>query len=237
MIVDKKIRDFTVYIKDNNKIYEDIFIDFLNNNLNVIKIFRNIEDTKVSLIQTPYGKYVLKIFAPKEKKTERFLKSLIKGDYYHNLLMQTDRIRNEGILFPNDFYLLAEKKIFNYASVFIMIIEYVEGIELIDLYAAGKVDQNILTDIKNKIEILHKHNMVSGDPHEGNFILSNNGIRLIDLSGKKCTVKLKAKDRIDLERHLGIKNEIRDYGYYSLVIRKKIRALIHKIKGKKKRER
>lgn len=103
MIVSKNIKNFKVYIKDNNEIYENIFRDFLNNNLDVIKVFRSIEDTKVSLINTPHGKFVFKVFAPKEKKAERFFKSFVKGDYYLNLLLQTDRVRNEGVTFPNDF--------------------------------------------------------------------------------------------------------------------------------------
>ncbi|TYN20971.1 heptose kinase, partial [Salmonella enterica subsp. enterica serovar Typhimurium] len=47
---------------------------------------------------------------------------------------------------------------------------------------------------------------VSGDPHKGNFILQGNEIRIIDLSGKRPSRQRKAKDRIDLERHYGIKN-------------------------------
>lgn len=231
MIVSKKINNFKVYIKDNNKIYEEVFNDFLNNRLNVIKVFRSIEDTKVSLINTPHGKFVFKVFVPKEKKLERFLKSFVKGDYYLNLLLQTDRVRNEGVKFPNDFYLLAEKKIFNYASVFIMLIEFVEGVELSDI---DDLSIDIRTEIQTKMIELHQHNMVSGDPHKGNFILSQDGIRIIDLSGKACNAKRKAKDRIDMERHLQIKNKINDLSYLSVyyrsVFRKKFKALKLKIK-------
>lgn len=73
MIVSKNIKNFKVYIKDNNEIYENIFRDFLNNNLDVIKVFRSIEDTKVSLINTPHGKFVFKVFALKEKRLSAFL--------------------------------------------------------------------------------------------------------------------------------------------------------------------
>ncbi len=44
------------------------------------------------------------------KNNERFIKSLIKGDYYENLFRQTDRVRQEGFDALNDFYLLAEIK-------------------------------------------------------------------------------------------------------------------------------
>ncbi len=62
MISQTKIKNFTVFTKSNGEKYIDIFNDFLSNNLNVIKVFRSIEDTKVVLIDTQYGKYILKVF-------------------------------------------------------------------------------------------------------------------------------------------------------------------------------
>lgn len=79
--------------------------------------------------------------------------------------------------------------------------------------------------IQQSINALHKHGMVSGDPHRGNFIIKNGEVRIIDLSGKRASAQRKAKDRIDLERHYGIKNEIKDLGYYLLVYRKKCAIL------------
>ncbi|SPX20213.1 lipopolysaccharide core biosynthesis protein [Escherichia coli] len=69
-------------------------------------------------------------------------------------------------------------------------------------------------------------------PHRGNFIIKNGEVRIIDLSGKRASAQRKAKDRIDLERHYGIKNEIRDLGYYLLVYRKKMRNFMRRLKGK-----
>ncbi|HCL7449477.1 lipopolysaccharide core heptose(II) kinase RfaY, partial [Escherichia coli] len=54
----------------------------------------------------------------------------------------------------------------------------------------------------------------------------------IDLSGKSCTAERKARDRLAMERHLGIANEIKDYGYYSVIYRTKLRKFIKKLKGK-----
>ncbi|MGQ0422182.1 lipopolysaccharide core heptose(II) kinase RfaY, partial [Bacillus sp. HC-Mk] len=33
-----------------------------------------------------------------------------------------------------------------------------------------------------------------------------------------CTAERKARDRLAMERHLGIANEIKDYGYYSVIL-------------------
>ncbi|EDT5351875.1 lipopolysaccharide core heptose(II) kinase RfaY, partial [Salmonella enterica subsp. enterica serovar Mississippi] len=195
-------------------------------------VFRNIEDTKVVLINTDYGKYILKVFSPKVKNTERFFKSLVKGDYYEKLFHQTDRVRREGFAALNDFYLLAEIKTLRYVKTYVMIIEYIEGIELVDM---PEISDEVRGKIKQSIYSLHQHDMVSGDPHKGNFILQGNEIRIIDLSGKRPSRQRKAKDRIDLERHYGIKNNVRDIGFYLLIYKKKLRNFLRRIKGKEKR--
>ncbi|WP_024230591.1 lipopolysaccharide core heptose(II) kinase RfaY, partial [Escherichia coli] len=66
--------------------------DFLTCRVKTLKVFRSIDDTKVILIDTARGPLVLKVYAPKHKMIERFLKSCVKKDYYENLIYQTDRV-------------------------------------------------------------------------------------------------------------------------------------------------
>ncbi|EDZ0822462.1 lipopolysaccharide core heptose(II) kinase RfaY, partial [Salmonella enterica] len=148
------------------------------------------------------------------------------------LFHQTDRVRREGFAALNDFYLLAEIKTLRYVKTYVMIIEYIEGIELVDM---TEISDEVRGKIKQSIYSLHQHGMVSGDPHKGNFILQGNEIRIIDLSGKRPSRQRKAKDRIDLERHYGIKNNVRDIGFYLLIYKKKLRNFLRRIKGKEKR--
>lgn len=232
MIIEKQVKHYAVFVKKDGEKYIDIFKDFLSYNHQVIKIFRNIEDTKVILIDTNYGKYILKIFSPKVKNIERFLKSLVKGDYYEKLFRQTDRVRCEGFEALNDFYLLAEIKTLHYVKTYVMLIEYIEGIELVDM---PEISEEVREKIKQSISSLHQHDMVSGDPHRGNFILQGNEIRIIDLSGKRPSRQRQAKDRIDLERHYGIKNDVKDIGFYLFLYKKKLRNFLRRIKGKEKR--
>ena len=183
----------------------------------------------VILIDTARGPLVLKVYAPKHKMTERFLKSCIKKDYYENLIYQTDRVRGEGIQSINDYFLLAERKTLNFAHYYIMLIEYIEGVGLNEYL---EISEDLKDQLSESIKELHQHGMVSGDPHKGNFIVSEKGLRLIDLSGKKTTAVLKAKDRIDLERHYNIKNELKDFGYTYLIFKKKIKKVIRDVKVK-----
>ncbi|HGB5112799.1 TPA: lipopolysaccharide core heptose(II) kinase RfaY, partial [Salmonella enterica subsp. enterica serovar Typhimurium] len=125
-----------------------------------------------------------------------------------------------------------EIKTLRYVKTYVMIIEYIEGIELVDM---PEISDEVRGKVKQSIYSLHQHGMVSGDPHKGNFILQGNEIRIIDLSGKRPSRQRKAKDRIDLERHYGIKNNVRDIGFYLLIYKKKLRNLLRRIKGKEKR--
>lgn len=228
MIYSKKINEYLVYTKGNDGRYEKIFNDFLSCKVKVVSVFRSISDTKVSLIETKYGLFVLKVFAPKDKPVERFFKSLVKKDYYENLFLQTERLRQDGVCSINDFYLLAERKLFGCSTTYVMLIEYIEGTELSKI---AYIDEELKADVRASILELHRHSMVSGDPHKGNFIISNGKVRIIDLSGKKCSSERRAKDLIDLERHIGIKNNNKDMAYYLLIYKKKVRTFI---KNKKK---
>lgn len=202
---------------------------FLTCRVKTLKVFRSIDDTKVILIDTARGPLVLKVYAPKHKMIERFLKSCVKKDYYENLIYQTDRVRGEGIQSINDYFLLAERKTLNFAHYYIMLIEYIEGVGLNEYL---EISEDLKEQLSESIKELHQHGMVSGDPHKGNFIVSEKGLRLIDLSGKKTTAVLKAKDRIDLERHYNIKNELKDFGYTYLIFKKKIKKAIRDVKVK-----
>lgn len=67
-----QVGDYVVFTKTGGEKYLKIFKDFMDYNLDVIKVFRSIDDTKVVLINTEYGKYILKVFAPKQKKRSVF---------------------------------------------------------------------------------------------------------------------------------------------------------------------
>ncbi len=229
MIYNKTINGLKVFIKDNDPFYEQVLNDVLTCRVKTLKVFRSIDDTKVILIDTARGPLVLKVYAPKHKMIERFLKSCVKKDYYENLIYQTDRVRGEGIQSINDYFLLAERKTLNFAHYYIILIEYIEGVGLNEYL---EISEDLKEQLSESIKELHQHGMVSGDPHKGNFIVSEKGLRLIDLSGKKTTAVLKAKDRIDLERHYNIKNELKDFGYTYLIFKKKIKKAIRDVKVK-----
>ena len=229
MIFKKKIGSFTVFIKDNNSIYEKALDDFLSGRMNILKLLRSEDETKVWLIDTEKGPMVLKLFVPKHKKFERILKSLIKKDYYQSLIYKTDNAVNHGATMINDIYLLAQRKICNYAYVHIILMEYIDGTQIINL---EPISDELKSEIKTVLEQLHTYDMVSGAPHKENTMITKDGVKFIDLSGKRCTCVSRAKDRMELERYLGIKNLKKDWGYYVYISIKNTRKSIKNIRKK-----
>ncbi len=229
MIFKKKIGAFTVFIKDNNSIYEKALDDFLSGRMNILKLLRSEDETKVWLIDTEKGPMVLKLFVPKHKKFERILKSLIKKDYYQSLIYKTDNAVNHGATMINDIYLLAQRKICNYAYVHIILMEYIDGTQIINL---EPISDELKSEIKTVLEQLHTYDMVSGAPHKENTMITKDGVKFIDLSGKRCTCVSRAKDRMELERYLGIKNLKKDWGYYVYISIKNTRKSIKNIRKK-----
>ena len=229
MIFKKKIGAFTVFVKDNNSIYEKALNDFLSGRMNILKLLRSEDETKVWLIDTEKGPMVLKLFVPKHKKFERILKSLIKKDYYQSLIYKTDNAINHGATMINDIYLLAQRKICNYAYVHIILMEYIDGTQIINL---EPISDELKSEIKVVLEQLHTYDMVSGAPHKENTMITKDGVKFIDLSGKRCTCVSRAKDRMELERYLGIKNLKKDWGYYVYISIKNTRKSIKNIRKK-----
>ena len=52
MITSIRYRGFSFYYKDNDNKYKEIFDEILAYNFKTVKVLRNIDDTKVSLIDT-----------------------------------------------------------------------------------------------------------------------------------------------------------------------------------------
>lgn len=229
MIFKKKIGTFTVFVKDNNSIYEKALDDFLSGRMNILKLLRSEDETKVWLIDTEKGPMVLKLFVPKHQKFERILKSLIKKDYYQSLIYKTDNAISHGATMINDIYLLAQRKICNYAYVHIILMEYIDGTQIINL---EPISDELKSEIKTVLEQLHTYDMVSGAPHKENTMVTKDGVKFIDLSGKRCTCVSRAKDRMELERYLGIKNLKKDWGYYVYISIKNTRNSIRNIRKK-----
>ncbi len=65
-------------------------------------------------------------------------------------------MRNEGLHSLNDFYLLAERKTLRFVHTYMMLIEYIDGVELCDI---PDIDETLKNKIQQSIRSLHEHGM------------------------------------------------------------------------------
>lgn len=76
MITSIRYRGFSFYYKDNDNKYKEIFDEILAYNFKTVKVLRNIDDTKVSLIDTNMVAMFLKSLLRKRKGMNVFLNLL-----------------------------------------------------------------------------------------------------------------------------------------------------------------
>ncbi|WP_234262477.1 lipopolysaccharide core heptose(II) kinase RfaY [Klebsiella aerogenes] len=199
MIEEIKHGEWTCHTKES--IYFNAFKDFLSLRFKVLQKYKTSAHTKVALIEVKAGLFIIKIHAPREKIVEKAFKSIMFGSYQVNLIYQIERAKLMGDTFVNDFYFLAERKYYGFPQVSVMLFEYIPGVNLDELTSVPNV---VIQDIALSVNKMHALGIISGDPHRGNFILSPDGIRAIDLSGKNCSAKRIAQDNVMLERHFSI---------------------------------
>jgi len=211
MIINKRFDGFQLYVKEGNDAYCQIFTDFIKNRLEIVKVFRNNRATKIILLKHEGKLFVLKVVKYKDRIVERFMKSCIKGDYQLNLMKTTHEAWDNNVRVSNDIYLLAERKFLSFVSMFVMIMEYIPGTELGKWQA---VPEEFKRELSSKLLLLHSNGIVSGDLHKDNVIVTEKGLRLIDLSGKKLTKRRMAQDYIDLEKNIGGGFFKKDFYYF-----------------------
>lgn len=228
MLHKTKYNNLTLCFKESRVPYNEILEDFVHLRLPICKVFRNKDNTKVMLVQHQEQLYILKVFKPNGKKIERVLKSFFRKDYFLSLIQLNDELWSKGMRFQNDVYLLAQRKQGPYTDLYIMLNEYIPGTVLNEFDVIPEI---IKQDLVHNMALLHQHKLISGDAHKGNFILSEHGLRIIDLSGKKFTRRRVAEDRLALESRFNIKEIERDFSYYLLKakfhLRQKIKSGKH----------
>lgn len=229
MLKKHKYGNFILHYKESNVAYQKIFEDFVHYQLLVLKVFRNRQKAKVMLIKYNNRYYVLKVFKPNGKPVEILYKSFFKKDYFLSLIKRNDELWAKGMRFQNDVYLLAQRKRMRCTDLYIMLFEYIPGKVLNEFTV---IPEDIKKEVLRNMALLHQHKLVSGDAHKGNFILSRQGLRIIDLCGKKFSRRRVAEDHLTLERRLHITDVEKDFFYYVLKAKINIRR---KIKSGKKR--
>lgn len=189
------------------------------------------EDAKgwVRRLEIQGQSYILKKVCPDDHQLERALKRLIKGSYFVALLRRTAQAWRRGNRAPCGIYLVAEERRLGWVKATYILMEYIEGTPLAEL-----PDWTVHREqIKELILDLHRVGLSSGDVHAGNLMLTTQGLRIIDLSGRGASAISRAKDRYGLWRSFGIPNDIQDWAYRWVLLRLRLRNAWRRLRGKK----
>jgi len=162
----KKINDITIYYKDERYLK---ILDSLEN-LNIEKVFKDDNRSKVSLFTFEEEKLVFKV--PREKnsrKWQRFI-SIFRGSESYREYLQAEKIHRAGLLTYKPI-LAFEKRKYGVVVDSYFICEYLLG-------ETGSIKH--LKAIKNELDKIHRLGYLHGDSQLVNFIVENKHVYIID---------------------------------------------------------
>ena len=162
----KKINNTTIYYRDEKylKILDSI------GNINVEKVFKDDNRSKVSLFTFEEEKLVFKVPREKNKrKWQRFL-SIFRSSESYREFTQAEKINNAGLLTYKPI-LAFEKRKYGFVIDSYFICGYLSG-------ETGSIKH--LELIKNELDNIHRSGHLHGDSQLVNFIIDNKHVYVID---------------------------------------------------------
>lgn len=229
MIKKYSFKEFTVYEKDENEKYLKIFQAFLEAKLPSEKL-RASGKRKVFLFEVEGKKYILKYDENEDKRLEKKILNFFKGSFYAKLIYRVEAARQKACDLTNEIFLVAEEVKFFRAKKSYILAEYLEGETLEDYKARIYADE-----IEKALKALHSFDLASNDFHHRNLLLTKDKkIKIIDLSDNASLAKCKAEDTIAAQKIFGIDIGFRNFFYYLLLFKNKIREVKRKILRKEK---
>ncbi|WP_312239738.1 lipopolysaccharide core heptose(II) kinase RfaY [Pantoea sp.] len=213
-------------IIDESQLYLTILNKFFKGQLEAVEVFRSDKDTKVFTIQEGLQKYVVKVIVKKRKSLFHRLLARIKRDPFFNLVNITYKMREFGCDIACHHYAVARGGERNEYAVIVM--EHITGVNL----RSPEVEITAHRDeIIKSVTTLHKLKAISSDISRENLLITSEGIRFIDISGRKATRFRKNNDWYDLEHRLGIKRARADISYKLFMTQKKLKSWTKAVKN------
>ncbi|MGG4609144.1 lipopolysaccharide core heptose(II) kinase RfaY [Providencia sp. Me31A] len=228
----KKQRDgFVTYQKEGTLDFWQIINDYIQGKVISKNLGSGNVDRSVARITIDGQNFIIKCEKERDKRFEKRVMRMVSGPYYSQLLRRLVRAQNKGCTVTNDIYFVAEKMRGRESVETWIIAEYVEGTVLSEF-------DNITpyyAQMKSVISQLHQYGLSSNDVHAGNFVLTDDGLKVIDLSDYGNFAICKANDLIALKRFYGIEPDSKSFTYRFIRFRDNFRHWSRKIRGKKTR--
>lgn len=218
---------FTFYADDSNHI--SLLHAFLEKKI-PSQSLTNKKTRAVWLIEVNNTKYIVKWSIQRLQQLHEKVKYFLKGSYYPNLQQRIKKAKQNGCDTVGDIYVVAENKQKTFIETYLLS-EYVEGVQL---YQFGDDYVHYKDMIKETISQLHQFGLASCDLNHFNILISNNKIKLIDLSDNGIFAVAKAKDARQLKRFYNIDlNKNKGILYHLIGLRDRTITFSRKIRHKK----
>ncbi|WP_272516348.1 MULTISPECIES: lipopolysaccharide core heptose(II) kinase RfaY [unclassified Providencia] len=230
-IIKKQRGDFITYQKAGEIDFWQVMTDYIDGRIVGKDLGSGNAERSVECIQLNGQNYIIKCEKERDKRIEKRVMRMLSGPFYSRLLMRLVSAQNQGCTVTNDIYFVAEKMQCRESVETWIIAEYVEGTVLSELDDLTPY----YAEMKSVIDQLHRYGLSSNDIHAGNFVLTENGLKVIDLSDYGNLTICKANDLIALKRFYGIEPDKKNGAYRFIRFRDNFRHWSRKLRGKKTR--
>ncbi|HBO24693.1 MULTISPECIES: lipopolysaccharide core heptose(II) kinase RfaY [unclassified Providencia] len=222
---------FNFYQKDQDIDYWQVIDDYIHGRIVSKDLGSGNIDRSVAMLNIDGRHLIIKCEKERDKRLEKRLMRMISGPYYSRLLHRLVKAQNQGCMITNDIYFIAEKVKCRESVETWIIAEFVEGRVLTELEDITPY----YFEIETIINQLHAYGLSSNDIHAGNFVLTDNGLKVIDLSDYGNLTICKVNDLIALKRFYGIEPTKKSLIYRLIMFRDNFRHWSRKMRGKKTR--
>ncbi|HEF8771809.1 lipopolysaccharide core heptose(II) kinase RfaY [Providencia manganoxydans] len=230
-IITTKRNGYFVYQKQIDIDFAQIIDDYIQGKITGQILNSGNVERSVARITVNDKHYIIKCEKERDRRLEKRIMRVISGPYFSRLFHRLVRAQDQGCQITNDIYFVAEKIRFREALETWIIAEYVEGTVLSEINDI----KPYYTEIAKLINKLHSYGLASNDIHAGNFVLTESGLKIIDLSDFGNFAICKANDLVALKRFYGIEPEKKSVVYRFISLRNQIRHWSRKMRGKKTR--
>lgn len=226
-----KRNGYFIYQKQTDIDFVQVIDDYIQGKITSKSLNSGNIERSVARITVNDKNYIIKCEKERDSRLEKRIMRVILGPYFSRLFYRLVRAQNQGCQITNDIYFVAEKMRFREALETWIIAEYVEGTVLSEINDITPYH----TEISKLIKELHSYGLASNDIHAGNFVLTDGGLKIIDLSDFGHFAICKANDLVALKRFYGIEPERKSLTYRFISLRNNIRHWSRKMRGKKTR--
>lgn len=144
-------------------------------------------------------RFVLKYNAQPIKYWENKASRLVRGPVFSRIMRKSNEAIARGCDIIQRVYLVAERMERGLARESYMLTEYIPGESL-----EGEAANLPAAEIVATLQRLHEYKLALIDPHPGNFIRTDNGLKIIDLTFRDGFLMGRAKDIVMSRRYMGI---------------------------------